>query len=138
MPDWITDLLGVQTAAIVMIVLGIGGALWKVIRWAKPYAKAAAAFLEDWNGEPERKDPNTGEVITPGKPSAPALLERMRHQVENSHKTALRDDLDVSIRLGKELTVQVSELSAKLDQHIDIAKESDRRLEALEREHRTN
>lgn len=132
MPAWLTEFLDTQVVLFVIGVATIAGAIWKAIAWVRPYLRGTAAFLEDWNGAPERRDPNTGELIEPAKPSAPALLERMRHQVENSHKTNMRDDLDDQTRRINEVADLVVALRADLAEHIGIAKQDGERLAAVE------
>ena len=102
----------------------IGGVLWKPARMLGKVVKSVAAFAEDWNGTPDRTD-HTGAIIEKGRPGVPAILERVRAQVENSHGTVLRDDLDRS-------EAKLDDLSRKLDEHITYAITSDRKLAKVE------
>lgn len=134
MPQWIAELEVGQVVAFAIFAGGTIAAIWKLVSTARPWAKKLRLFLEDWNGEPARIDPSTGEVIEPAKPSAPALFERMRHQVENSHTTNLRDDIDKLTELVQQLTTSQARMNARLTQHVEIAKKSDERLAAVETE----
>lgn len=102
-------------------IVGAVAVLWKPVRAIGRGIKAASQFVEDWTGREARVDEVTGRVIQSHRPGVLAQLdavhtqlETVRHQVENSHRTNLRDDVD--------------RLELKLDEHIDIAKESDERL----------
>ena len=108
------------TCAIILI----GGVLWKPGRVIFKAVKSISDFAEDWNGTPDRKD-HTGAIIEHGRPGVPAILERVRAQVENDHKTNFRDDQD---RLER----KVDELTVKLDDHIGYAITSDRKLAKVE------
>lgn len=106
-------------------VAAIGGAalvLAAVLKVGKPIKKVFAAiekFMAAWNGTPAVED-GAGVVIEPAKPGVIATLEILRAQVQNSHSTNLRDDVDRVQRT-------VTELVQKVDEHITIAKASDER-----------
>jgi len=82
------------------------------------------SITRDWHGVPERRDA-AGMLIEPGRPGIMAQVEVLRSQVQNSHSSNLREDLDIVRDLVKGLAEQQVVLSEKLDEHIDIAKESD-------------
>lgn len=134
MPQWIAELEVGQIVTALIFFAGAAAGVWKSVKTVRPWAKKVRLFLEDWNGEPARIDPSTGDVIEPAKPSAPALFERMRHQVENSHSTNLRDDIDKLTELVQQLATSQARMNARLTQHVEIAKKSDERLAAVETE----
>lgn len=83
--------------ALVLVIAGVLGVLsfggWVAFK-AWPAVRKVSHFIDDLTGEPAR----------PGFPARPGLMERMasleetqeaiRHQVQNSHATNLRDDVD--------------------------------------------
>ena len=91
-------------------------ALWKIVR-------TLLAFSEDWNGTEDRLD-KSGAVIEKGRPGVPALLETVRSQVQNSHGTNMRDDLDKVIATTEQNVTAVTHLAAKLSEHIESADRS--------------
>lgn len=95
------------------------------IRAIAGIVNGARQFLDDWNGVAERRD-RSGKVIKPGRPGIPALLERVRKQVENNHDTNFREDLD-------RVNEAISNVSKKLDEHIVISKHHDREQEKTHR-----
>lgn len=107
----------VATAAALVVALGVIRKLWAPVR-------AVGAFLADWNGKEERTD-RAGNVIEEAKPGIPALLETVRAQVQNSHRTNFRDDLDRNTAATHKAVGRIEEVAEKLDQHIVIAKESE-------------
>lgn len=112
---------------IIVAVVGLIGVLWVPIRSAVRTLRKMGQFVDDWNGRPERRDANTGEILQQAKPSAPALLERMRHQVENSHRTNLRDDIDDLARRVNASAEIMQALRNDLTVHVAIAKGQERR-----------
>lgn len=115
--EQITVAEAVGTVGAVLAALGVIRKLWGPVR-------AVGAFLADWNGKEERTD-RAGNVIEPAKPGIPALLETVRSQVQNSHRTNFRDDLDRNTAATHEAVGRIDEVSRKLDRHIVIAKEGD-------------
>lgn len=90
MTDWLTSLTVADTiAALIALGVIIGG-----LKWIVPILRGLNELLEDWRGADSR----------PGVPRRPGVMERLeehatditaiRKQVENSHSTNLRDDLD--------------------------------------------
>lgn len=102
-----------MTAVLILLV----AFFWKPVRSGMKLLRSVFLFIEDWNGSPERKD-HSGMVVEPAKPGVPALLETVRSQVQNSHSTNLRDDVDGVI-------AAVGKISKKLEEHIEIAIKSD-------------
>lgn len=115
-------------------VIAVAGVLWKPVRALLRVFRRLNEFMDDWQGRPERRDPNTGEVIQSGRPSAPALLERMRHQVENSHRTNLRDDVDEVARRIENVADMVQGVRNDLTVHVAIAKDAEKRQAETARE----
>lgn len=105
----------VATTAALLVAVGVIRKLWAPVR-------AVGAFLADWNGKEERTD-RAGNVIEEAKPGIPALLETVRSQVQNSHRTNFRDDLDRNTEATHRAVGRIEEVAEKLDQHIVIAKE---------------
>ena len=104
--------MGITATLILLVVF-----FWKPARAGLKLVKSLMLFAEDWNGTPERRD-HAGMVVEPAKPGVPALLETVRSQVQNSHRTNLRDDVDTVIET-------VDTLSRRLEEHIQIAIKSD-------------
>ena len=136
MPQWIAELTLAQVVLFVAGIGAVGTALWKIGRPLLRAAKKLSQLADDWMGTPERLD-SSGSPTSPARPGVAArltsleeattaqnrVLETVRSQVQNSHSTNLRDDLD-------SLSDQVAGIVAKLDDHIHIAIESDRRQDA--------
>ena len=64
MPDW----LGSITVGQVVGWLVAAGAILGGLRWLRPWADGLHAFLEDWQGTPER----------PGVDAVPGVMEKLR------------------------------------------------------------
>lgn len=134
MPDWLEGLtVGEISIAIVGIGIIFGGGyrLWKLF-------KPLEEFLTAWNGTPEKQD-GAGIVIKDKVPGVIAQIEVLRDQLQNSHQSSdvpnLRDDLDTKASKDDVAAVvtAVETLTAKVDQHIEIAKASDDRQDATGR-----
>lgn len=117
--SWLSSPLVTWTLGLAALLTAVA-ILWKPVRGVARLGRAVTQFVEDWTGRPERSDPVTGDVLEPERrgvlaqlESVHAQLDTVRDQVENSHKTNLRDDVD--------------RVEAKLDEHIDIAKDSDQK-----------
>lgn len=111
--------LGITAVLILLVAF-----FWKPVRALLKLVKSLMLFAEDWNGTPERKD-HAGMVIEPAKPGVPALLETVRAQVQNSHRTNFRDDLDTNTEETRRIGIEVRRLAKQLDEHIKIAIKSD-------------
>lgn len=116
MTEYLGEIAAAATA--ILVLLGILKKLWKPV-------KGIGAFLADWNGKEARED-RAGNIIEPAKPGIPALLETVRSQVQNSHRTNFRDDLDANTEATRAALERIEEVAAKLDEHIIIAKASDK------------
>lgn len=112
---------GLIAAAGIVTAIGI---LWKPARKIAHLFRALSQFIEDWRGVPEEYD-DTGRVIRPARRGAASIIEEVRSQVQNSHRTNLRDDLD-------RLHAEVIDLKQDLRDHIDIAKDQERRRDEVE------
>ncbi|WP_190263686.1 hypothetical protein [Glutamicibacter nicotianae] len=120
-PEWLggaNGLLG-GTAVVILLIAFFwkpGKVVWKIF-------KTLVAFAEDWNGTEDRLD-KSGAVIEKGRPGVPALLETVRSQVQNSHGTNMRDDLDKAIATGEQNVTALTHLAKTLTQHIAEADKS--------------
>lgn len=101
----------------------LGGLIWKPAKGFLKITKTLLAFSEDWNGTEDRLD-KSGAVIEKGRPGVPALLETVRSQVQNSHGTNMRDDLDRAIATGEQNVTALTHLAKTLSQHIEEADKS--------------
>jgi hypothetical protein len=140
MPQWIQDLTVAQVILFLGAVSAAAAGIWKVGRPALRALRRVADLADVVVGTPAKVDASGAqeEPARPGmvarltsleeaKRAQNALLETIRSQVQNSHSTNLRDDLDThGIRLD-DLAAQVTDIVTKLDEHIRIAIESDRR-----------
>ncbi|MDN6300934.1 MAG: DUF2746 domain-containing protein [Micrococcaceae bacterium] len=106
--EWLIAAAAVVTAVTV---------LWKPARKLFGLGRQISLFIDDWRGVPEELD-STGRVIRPGRRGAASVIEEVRHQVQNSHRTNLRDDLD-------RLHADVTDLKRDLREHIDVAREQE-------------
>lgn len=125
MPDWMADL---TLAEIIGTIVGIAIVVGVYVKVSKPIKRVTgtvSAFMATWNGTPEVHD-DSGAFVKAAVPGIPAQLETIRAQVQNSHQTNLRDDMD-------KLHAVVLDLAGKVEEHIAIAKESDDRQDETER-----
>lgn len=117
LPEWFSSL----TIGEIMVFLAGFGTLFLIIKkiWRplRRIIKALEQIAADWNGTAERKD-GAGIIIEAGRPGVMAQLETLRAQVQNSHRTNLRDDVDKVRDL-------VGELTKKFGEHVEIARLSD-------------
>jgi len=111
------DFLDSVTLGSIAAILGGISAILIATRPLRKLAKTFSHIAEDWNGEPERRDAS-GQLIAEGRPGVMARLETLRAQVQNSHSTNLRDDVDEAIKSTRQV-------AAALAEHIEIAKQSD-------------
>lgn len=122
----IPDFLGGQNgwlgmAAVLILLVAF---FWKPVRSGMKLLRSIFLFIEDWNGSPERRD-HAGAIIEKGRPGVPALLETVRSQVQNSHRTNFRDDLDANTEATRKALGRIDEVATKLEEHIQIAIKSD-------------
>lgn len=101
----------------------LGGLLWKPAKGFLKIVKTLLAFSEDWNGTEDRLD-KSGAIIEKGRPGVPALLETVRAQVQNSHGTNLRDDMDKVIATSEQNVIAIAHLASKFDKHVIDADKS--------------
>jgi hypothetical protein len=117
LPEWFSSL----TIGEIMVFRAGVGTLFLIIKkiWRplRRIIKALEQIAADWNGTAERKD-GAGIIIEAGRPGVMAQLETLRAQVQNSHRTNLRDDVDKVRDL-------VGELTMKFGEHGEIARLSD-------------
>lgn len=110
-PEWAANLTVGEVVGWIVGVSAAIAAASPVVRGFFRAGRSIVRFLHDWNGTEDRLD-RSGRIIEKGQPGIPALLEAVRSQVQNSHNTNLRDDMDG--------------ISKKLDEHIAISKHQDR------------
>lgn len=91
LPGWLADLLPAQLVLTLTAVLGAIVLLWRGLKKVSPWVKRVMLFLEDWFGEPERRDPVTGAVIDPGRPGVMARLQTVEHEVTTNHGGSMKD-----------------------------------------------
>ncbi|VXB24447.1 conserved hypothetical protein [Arthrobacter sp. 9V] len=123
MNEWLAGLtLGeiISTLAVITACLAVILKFWRPFR---KIFKGLETIGSDWNGAPERKDAS-GEVIEPARPGVMAQLETLRAQVQNSHSTNLRDDVDKALE-------RLDVVTEVLAEHIGIAKQSDEQQKEL-------
>lgn len=145
MPEWLTNLGFIEWAGLLGALTVISGFFWKIGRGLIALIAAGIKALKAWNGVEEEKDAS-GIITVKGIPSVPgqlALLTKalnaqakgieaqaadlllVKKQVQNSHNTNFRDDLDKNTALSKEALMLIAALASKLDQHIGISKKYD-------------
>ncbi|MCO1338095.1 hypothetical protein BJH93_04175 [Kocuria polaris] len=135
MPSWVEDLLQPERLWPVAIVLTL---LWLAARSLIKGWPLLSAFVglvhtlvgdEDTPGIAERMEAQSRTLSTMGE-----KLEAVRAQVQNSHHTNMRDDIDGLTKTVDGLTETVEEVVSAVRQqqndfavHVAIAKDSDRR-----------
>lgn len=125
LPEWIARL---TLGEIFVFLAGLAAAVAAVFKLLKPAHKALkniGQIAQDWNGTPERVD-GSGQVIEPARPGVMAQLETLRSQVQNSHKTNLREDLD-------EIHQSVIAVNTRLDEHITTTQQRRAKADELTR-----
>lgn len=75
-------------------------------------------FLEDWNGEPERRSPDGQVVLATRRPGIPERVTGIESRVGNIEK----------LLNGGGINGRLAELSGALTSHIDSADERERRI----------
>ena len=109
----------------------VGGILWKPLRVIVRRLREFAAFLDQWNGKPEKRD-RADQIIQHAVPGVSARIltleektERIHHEVTPNHGGSIKDAVKRIEDSSKETAYKLAETTEKLDQHIVIAKESD-------------
>lgn len=115
----------------------LGGVLWKPLRVIWRRLREFAVFLDQWNGKPEKKD-RSGQVIQHAVPGVAGRIltleektERIHHEVTPNHGGSMKDALKRVEDSAQETAYKLAETTEKLDQHIEIAKESDKAQDKL-------
>ena len=115
------------TAALILV----AAFFWKPLRVILRRLREFADFLDQWNGKPEKKD-RAGKTIQHAEPGVSARIltleektERIHHEVTPNHGGSMKDALKRVEDSAKETAYKLAETTEKLDQHIEIAKESD-------------
>jgi len=124
--------LGISAVMILLIAF-----FWKPVRviWAR--LREFAAFLDQWNGKPEKKD-RSGQIVQHAEPGVSARIltleektERIHHEVTPNHGGSIKDAVKRIEERSNETAYKLAETTEKLDQHITIAKESDKAQDKL-------
>lgn len=110
---------------------------WKPVKVVWSRLKEFAAFLDQWNGKPEKKD-RSGQIVQHAEPGVSARIltleektERIHHEVTPNHGESIKDAVKRIEDRSNETAYKLAETTAKLDEHIVIAKESDKAQEKL-------
>lgn len=123
MNEWLTRLTVGEIVTTLAAITAVGVVILKFSKPIRKMFKGLETIGSDWNGTPERRDAS-GELIEPARPGVMAQLETLRAQVQNSHDTNLRDDLDQALKGLEDVTKSLAE-------HITIAKKSDKQQQEL-------
>lgn len=124
--------LGITSVLILLVAF-----FWKPVRviWAR--FREFATFLDQWSGKPEKKD-RSGQIVQHAEPGMAARIltleektERIHHEVTPNHGGSLKDAVSRIETSSKETAYKLAETTEKLDEHIVIAKESDKAQEQL-------
>lgn len=104
---------------------------WKPVKVIWSRLKEFAAFLDQWNGKPEKKD-RSGQIVQHAEPGVSARIltleektERIHHEVTPNHGGSIKDAVKRIEDRGNETAYKLAETTEKLDEHIVIAKKSD-------------
>lgn len=110
---------------------------WKPVKVVWSRLKEFAAFLDQWNGKPEKKD-RSGQIVQHAEPGVSARIltleektERIHHEVTPNHGGSIKDAVKRIEDRSNETAYKLAETTAKLEEHIVIAKESDKAQERL-------
>ena len=128
MSPWLTELMQpdrlLTVAFILFILFLMGKSLFKVF----PFVASFVGLVQTLVGDDAKGQPGIGaRMVKQGEKMSELTdlvrgqgdeLEKVRAQVQNSHSTNLRDDVD-------RVKVAVDKVAEKLDEHIDIAKKYD-------------
>jgi len=132
----------------------IGGLLWKPVRAAGKRIQQFFRLLDTWSGVEEVRD-KSGAVIQVAAPGVLARLisvenstskiggiesgfaeletftKRIHHEVTPNHGGSIKDAVKRIEERSNEMAYKLAETTDKLDEHIVIAKESDKAQEKL-------
>ncbi|WP_186372401.1 hypothetical protein [Arthrobacter woluwensis] len=109
-PDWLADLLPAEFVVTATAVAGAIVLLWRVVKKTRPWIRRVALFLEDWFGEPERRDPVSGALLEPARPGVMARLQNVEHEVTTNHGGSMKDAVKRIEGRQAETEVKVQEL----------------------------
>lgn len=143
MPQWILDLLQTDrlltVALIIFLLIITGKGLYKFF----PFIAAFVGLVHTLVGDTSKGIPGIGERMEAQVVKLAELgehlgehgkkLETVRAQVQNSHGSNFRDDLDANTRATKEALRHIEQVAEKLDQHIGISKAKDAEQEQTAR-----
>ncbi|MFJ2318431.1 hypothetical protein ACIOTN_17215 [Glutamicibacter sp. NPDC087661] len=121
------------TAVVILLI----AFFWKPVRVIYSRLKEFAAFLDQWNGKAEKKD-RSGQIVQHAEPGVSARIltleektERIHHEVTPNHGGSIKDAVKRIEERGNETAYKLAETTEKLDEHIVIAKDSDKAQERL-------
>lgn len=134
-PEWLGGANGLLGGAAVLILLI--AFFWKPVKVIWSRLKEFAAFLDQWNGKPEKRD-RSGQIVQHAEPGVSARIltleektERIHHEVTPNHGGSIKDAVKRIEDRSNETAYKLAETTEKLDEHIVIAKESDKAQERL-------
>lgn len=119
MPEWVSDFLTPAGVGLLTLIVAIAYLLRKL--W--PVIHGFTNLMDDWRGEPARPGVPARTGVMENVSLLRAEVEVVRNQVQNSHRTNFRDDLDNVEYKVDEVYKQIGSLNSKLDEHISITAE---------------
>ncbi|WP_180967251.1 hypothetical protein [Zhihengliuella halotolerans] len=130
MPSWVEELLQPERLWPVAIVLTL---LWLAARslikgW--PLLSAFVDLIQTLVGDEDKGQPGIAARMESQSKALSEMgekLEAVRAQVQNSHNTNMRDDIDGLTETVEELASAVRQQQNDFAVHVAIAKDSDRR-----------
>ena len=98
----------------VLVALAILGTLWGVARKALKLFKPVGAFLDDWNGEPQR----------PGVPARKGVMARLESIEEHLKDVPTRSEFDQLHTQVQQHEVRLSQLTPPVTQTVTVNPEA--------------
>lgn len=119
MPVWVSDLLQSDRLLTVVFVFFIVGMVVKSALKAWPFLSKFVGLVhtlvgdDDNPGIGDRMDEQGGKLT-----EISGVVEKVRAQVENSHKSNFREDLDANTEATHSALRKIEQLTEKLEEHI--------------------
>lgn len=134
-PEWLGGPNGwIGIAAVLILLIAF---FWKPVKVIWSRLKEFGAFLDQWNGKPEKRDRANGIVQHAELGVSARILaleeytKQIHHEVTPNHGGSIKDAVKRIEDRGNETAYKLAETTEKLDEHIDVAKESDKAQERL-------
>lgn len=112
MLDWVASWTEFERAlGLLGGTLVAAAAWWRVIKPALAFVGRVVAFLDDWSGEPEKRD-QSGALVHKATPGWRARLASMEHELHPNRGHSMKDSLDRQEVVVEEIKAKIDELAA--------------------------